>query len=236
MAQRYSLRWPFLGARDEPTGLLYCGFGSCAISFERTREDFSSQRVKGQDKDKHMNTDTTAVVAQTKQAQGKAKLGTPAATAAIIAIMDGKSPAAAEVSQTAIQEAAEVAEMALIDSTGLAHREACAATGLNNLFKIARKVGVSVDKFGYPEVTVWKTFMTILMAQGAKVDFRKRDQLFTAAKGAVGTGEGSKLGKEEITKAANAFVTSKGKASADGKASCTLRMKAPRAWDIALGD
>jgi hypothetical protein len=164
--------------------------------------------------------ETTATQPETKdetQAKSaKSKGQKPSAPATPI------ESAAKEISETQAKVDAEVKAFRDAYAAMLAASQAIGSLGLEVL---AREVGESVDSNGRPAFAPWHRLLTILAQR--KVDFTTHDRLLRIARKAVPAA----VAKEKADK----FVKNKSRA-AFAKASCTLTMNAPAAWEIALGE
>lgn len=122
-------------------------------------------------------------------------------------------------------EAQVSAELNALDTATAALEKAIAAIGPLGLEKLAIRVGQSVNAQGRPAFGPWLTYTNVLAHR--KVDFKTTDRLHAIAR--------KNVPENVPAEKAEKFVKSKGKGSSGGKASCTLTMLAPVAWDIALG-
>lgn len=102
--------------------------------------------------------------------------------------------------------------------------------GLENL---AHAVGLSVNANGYPSFGIWLTFIAALAVKSTP--YATQDRLFRTAAKAIGTNADSKLSEKDQDKAREKFLTKSAK-GAVGQAKASLKIRSPKAWDIALGE
>lgn len=143
--------------------------------------------------------------------------------------------AAAQAAKEAELKAKVKAERDALVSAWETFKSAADNIGALGLELLARDVGQSVNTAGRPGFAAWMRFNSVLALRGA--DFKTHDRFYAMAKRAAFdklTTE-DKKSEEDADKACAKFVSSKGKGST-GKATCTVKMAQPAAWDIALGE
>lgn len=133
----------------------------------------------------------------------------------------------------AAQQAIEEAEYQAIVGPDQSFAKGVIATGYNTLVRLAREHGQSVDKFGYPALGVWRRFTNACAIRA--LDHTTFNRLCGVIRSAVGTDPDRRMSDEDIKTGREKCVTSLGK-GAQGKSSMTLRIKAPKAWAIQLGE
>lgn len=136
-------------------------------------------------------------------------------------------------SKAKAQANAEQAEYNAIVEADAAYSRAIVATGFNVLAKLAADMGKTVDKFGYPSLSTWRRFTSACAIRA--IDHGSFNRLCGIVKANVGTDPDRRMSDEEVNAGREKVIRDKGK-GANGKSSMTLSVKAPKAWDIALGE
>lgn len=142
-------------------------------------------------------------------------------------------PIAAKAAALEKQEKQEIAEYNAILAADLSFSKAVVASGFNVLCRLAKDHGASVDKFGYPSLSAYRRLVNAAAIRA--VTHKQFDTLCSIVRQSVGTNPDAKMTDAEIKDGREKCIRNTGK-GATGKSSMSLALKAPKAWNITLGE